>query len=291
MSEGGRSWRRVSRGVIWITFGTFLLLTTLDLLPWSYWGTLLPYWPVLLVMLGVRLIFERSAAPALILLSPVLLAGTMSFVAIYEPLRAPGEAFAVEAERPPEAARWRLEGELAMVGLDLRARPLAAGLLLDGEAIGNRGGPRVDVRGSGAEPRVRLRTLRARRLLPFQGPWWGELRADLAADLPVIVDLEGAATDGRIDLAAVPVERLQVEGAFHDLTILLGQPAEDTPVRVRGAFNRVRLLVPAETPVHSSRDGPVNVVDGRRRASHLQGPAYRLDVDGAFNWVEVSSPE
>lgn len=289
MTDPARTWRKVSRGLIWITFGTFLLLTTLDVLPGLFWWRLLPFWPVLLVMLGLRVIFARSRAPALVLLSPALLIGTMTFVAVAQPTRPRGAAHAVEVSRTPSARAWRLESELALVDLDLRARSLPPDVLLQGEAFGGRDRPSLRVRGSEEVPRVRLRNVRGHRVIPFQG-WCDEIRADLASDLPLVLEIEGAMTSGRIDLADLPVERVRLDGAFYDLVLVLGEPAEDTIIRLHGAFNRLELVVPATTPVRSVRDGLINIVEGRRRGSRLGGPAYRLDVEGFMNWVEVRSP-
>ena len=44
-----------------IGFGVFLMLTTLGVLPWSFWLDVARLWPVLLIGMGLRLIFERSA--------------------------------------------------------------------------------------------------------------------------------------------------------------------------------------------------------------------------------------
>lgn len=290
MTDETRTWRRVSRGVIWITFGTFLLLTTLDVLPWSYWWSLVPFWPVLLVMLGLRLIFSRSRVPALVLLSPLLLIATMTWVAVSGSGWPTGPAWPVEISRTPDAERWTFQGDLAMVELDLRAAGLGPDLLLEGETRGHRGRPDLLLSGGDLRPRLRVRNFRGGRLLPWQSSWWGELRGTIAADLPLDLDLDGGMVRGRVDLTGVPLERARLDGAFQDLTLALGPPEVDTTIRLRGAFNRLKLVVPDETPVRSWTDGLFNVVAGRREASRLRGPAYRLDVEGLLNWVEVRSP-
>ena len=78
----GIAWRRAARGLTLIGIGVFLLLNTTGLLPWSFWGDLLDYWPVLLVAIGIRMVFDRSAAPWLALLGPVLSLATMTWVAV-----------------------------------------------------------------------------------------------------------------------------------------------------------------------------------------------------------------
>ena len=289
MTEPGYNWRRASRGLLLAGFGTFLLLTTLDVLSWSFWLEVITLWPVLLIALGIRLIFQRSQYPWAVLLSPLLILGAMAYVASAEPRPYSGPEGRIEAARPLEATRWRLEGDLALADLDLHAGAVTPGLLLEGEVTGERGRPSVTVLGSDDSPRVRMRNLRVRRIMPFRGRWGGELRARLAADLPVTLDLDAAFVEGVIDLGAAVVARADVEGAFLDLSLRLPAPAEEVTVRLEGAFNRLELEVPAGTPVEVRTDGFMNHV-GRRRSQPGGGaPGYRLLVAGAGNWVNVQS--
>ena len=79
------------------------------------------------------------------------------------------------------------------------------------------------------------------------------------------------------------------EGAFNDFTLHLGEPRADTRVNLEGAFNRLELVIPADMPVRVSRDGFINVVDRRPNGRALNGPAYRVHSEGAFNRVVIRS--
>ena len=287
MSRQRYAWRRMSRGLLLSGVGVFLLLTSLDVLPWSFWGALVPYWPVLLVMLGVRLIFERSRFPAAILLSPLLLLGLMTTVAFTWTVGPVGQAQPLRALRPPEATRWRLEGDLALARLDLRARALPKELLLRGTATGERGRPRISVTGDVA-PRVRMRNVRTLTIPPLHGSWWrGGVEADLATELPLSADLDLVLVEGILDLERATVTRADLEGAFLDLTLRLGAPEEDVRITLDGAFNRINLIVPATTPVRVSTEGFMNFTSGRK--GRRSGPGYRVRVEGAGNWVAIRS--
>lgn len=285
MSKGEFSWRRVAKGINLTGFGVFLLLTTLDVLPWSYWAELLSYWPVLLIVAGVYLVFDRSRAPWLALLSPVVFLGTMTLVALDLPRPILGPGSRIEAVRPEGASEWRLEGELAMVDLDLRAQPIAADRLLEGEVAGTGRRPVVLVSGSDEQPRVRLRNWSMKGFWPGRRPA-GRVEAGLAADLPLTVDLDLAMVDGVIDLSAAEVSRIRTDGAFQDLTLRLGAPASDVRVTLRGAFNRIALEVPAGVPVSVDAEGFMNPVSGRDRPP-TAGPGYDVRLEGAFNWIAV----
>ena len=92
-----------------------------------------------------------------------------------------------------------------------------------------------------------------------------------------------------IDLEKVALSRFDVDGAFNDMTLRLGAPADDVRLSFDGAFNHIEIEVPATTPVRVQTDGFLNLVDGRSGAGRLEGPGYRLRLEGVFNRVEIRS--
>ncbi len=306
MTDDGLRWVRVSRGLYLLGFGTFLLLTTQQILPWSFWSEALAYWPVILVALGIRLVFERGPAPWLVLLGPGLLLGTMMYVALRAP--APNEAVAesipIRAERPESLAAWTLEGRLALAHLDVASRRLPRGALLEGrsEEIG-RGSVRVS---QGASPGVVRLTNSWNDRSYFMVPGARRARCDVGVttSLPLTLDLDLALTATRIDVAAAPVARVAVDGALNDLSLRLGEPSAEVRLDIEGAFNQVVIEVPGATPVRVDPKGFLNVVDERSvgvragPAGHPEGapaggpgraPGYQLRLRGAFNRAVIRS--
>ena len=288
MREGGIAWGRVSRGLYLVGFGTLLFLNTQDVLPWTFWREAIAYWPVVLVALGIRLLFERTRVPWMILLGPILVLGTLMWVSLH-PAAAREQGWAAfEAERPEDATRWSLAAHMGMVNLEMEARDLPKGKLVEG-----RGSPagrsEVHVTRRGGSPRVRIGARHGTwNVIPLPG-FPRQMELGIARDLPVAVELDLSLTEGTIDLAAAPVSRFEMDGAFNDLELTLGAPASDVRLEFEGAFTRVRLLVPPETPVHVDSDGFMNFVHGRTGAGSLSGPGYRLDLDGAFNSLTIRS--
>ena len=76
MSETRIVWGRVSRGLSYIGCGVFFLLTTQGFLYRGFWLDALAYWPVLLIALGLRLMFQHSRTPWAVLISPLVIMGT-----------------------------------------------------------------------------------------------------------------------------------------------------------------------------------------------------------------------
>jgi hypothetical protein len=290
--DRGVRWTRVSRGFYLLGFGTFLLLTTQGILPVSFWGSVLAYWPVLLVAIGIRLLFQHSPAPGLVLLGPVLVLGTLMYVAMREPGRDDDASdwVPVRAEGPSGVSDLTLEGELAMAKVDVTSRRLARGVLAEGRATES-GRQSVRVEEDREAGRVRL-TNQWHDGVNLAFPGHGaRCELGVTAAAPVSIDFDLAFTTTRIDAAAGPVKRSRVDGAFNDMTLRLGEPTEDVNLDFKGAFNHFVIEVPATTPVRVSSDGFLNLTNGRRRNRRPPSgsPGYRVDVEGAFNRLVVRS--
>jgi len=301
MSDEGIRWGRVARGFYLLGFGTFLLLTTQDILPWSFWRDVLVYWPVFLVAFGIRLVFERSPAPTLVLLGPILVLGTMMYVAMRGSGRvdAGEEWVPLRAERPADVSAWTFEGRLAMASLDVTSRRLPRGVLLEGRGT-ERGIHAVRVAGDAIAGRVRVTNSWSDRAF-FTLPGGARARCELGVTtaLPVTFDLDLAFTATRLDVAASPVSGVAMDGAFNDLSLRLGEPSSDVRLSFDGSFNRLVIEAPPTIPVRVTSEGFLNSVDtrsedGRARNRGTEGkpdggPGYRLRLHGAFNRVVVRS--
>lgn len=292
MTDEGIRWGRLSRGLYLLGIGTFLLLTTQDVLPWSFWTDALAYWPMLLVAIGIRLLFERSPVPWAVLLGPVLVLGTLMYVALRGPAaRDAGRDWVpLKAERPADVSAWTFEGRLALASLDVTSRRLERGVLLEGRGT-DAGRRSVRVASAGAAGHVRVTNSWSERAF-FVLPGGRRPRCELgvATVLPVAFDLDLAFTATRLDVAASPVSRVSIDGAFNDLSLRLGEPSSEVRLALDGSFNRVVLEVPASTPVRVGTEGFLNFVDERRGDQGPDGgPGYRLRLEGAFNRLVVRS--
>jgi hypothetical protein len=291
MSEARTAWRRASRGLFFLGFGVFLLLTTVGVLEWSFWIEALTYWPLLLVGLGIRMIFERSAAPWAVLISPLVVFGTLGWVAATHPVRTGHDWGSLVAESHGEVESWSFHGEMAMLDLDLETRPLAEGRLVEGR-VAPRRERSLRVRDWDGSARVELANYRRYRpnfIFPNRLRSW---ELGLRPDLPLALGLAGAFTEGDVDLRGTPVTRIDLDGAFHSLTFMLSEPDSNVRISVEGAFNDLAFLVPPGTPATVSTNGIINVVRGRRNPPPSDTPAYKVRVNGVFNHVEIrSDPE
>lgn len=282
--RAGVDWRQVARGVTWIGVGALLLLNTTGQLRWSFWLDALFYWPVLLIALGLRLIFERSSVPWAALSSPALVLGTLIWVAWAEPSYHLARWSDLRADRPPDARAFTLDGSMAAGRIELIAGGVSPGALVEGRAA-SEGDPRLRVSERRGVPRVVLdrRHHRIGIVLPWKRERW-ELA--LAPDLELSVDLYLALTSGMLDLRIADVERIRLQGAVNDLELRLGRPLREASIDLEGAFNRLDVEVPESVPVRIRRDGLLNL--GRSRAESTgAGPGYTIRVEGAFNRISI----
>jgi hypothetical protein len=283
-------WGRVSKGLTLMGLGGFLLATTIGALDWSFWLDAAAFWPVLIVALGVRVIFERSPAPWGVLLSPVLILGTLGWVAHGAPAEVPvGEWIARSAAKPKGAESFTFEANLFRSRLDVQARQLGDDVLVNGRS-GSRHDPgRIDVRGDSPDPKVRIDSKITHGWSLVSGPkqrW----ELGLADSLPVRFEVHGAMNRGRADLARGHLSGARVDGAFNDFELRLPRPERPTRVRADGVFNNLRVIVPAGTAVTVSSDAPFNVIDAgpaQRKKGPPEGVGYEVRIEGVFNHLSV----
>jgi hypothetical protein len=279
-------WKSATDGLQLIVFGVFLLLTSQGFLPWSFWLEAISLWPVLLVGAGLRMIFERSRLPWIMLLSPVLVAAALLWLARGgQPAQASGPWVERQAARPADVSEWKLEGKGFMTRLDVQARSLDEGLLARGMSSSAEGGERIDVRTNDAKAVVKLRTGEGTQVfIPGSNRRKQSWKLDVTPDLPMELEVGGAGSTGQIDLARGKLTWAKIDGAFNNLELHLPVPASTTNLRVEGIFNGVRLLVPRGTAVRMQTEGILNSAEPMAGEA---GPEYLVVLDGIGNSVDV----
>ena len=282
-----RAWKRAADGIQLIVFGVFLLLTTQGRLPWTFWVEAVSLWPLLLVGAGLRIAFEKSRVPWVALASPLLIAAALVWLARGGRTEGPAEWVPQRAERPDGVESFRLSAQGALGRLELRAHPVAGGVLAEGRSASRDGGERVLVRRTDHVADVALRGGKHNWWL-MSGSRREEWQLDLAPDLPIRFVVEGAGMGGRLDLAEGQFSGARIGGVFNTLELRLPAPQGDAMVTGEGVMNQIKLVVPTGTPVRVHTEGVMNTVD---RPGSGDGPGYRLRVEGVFNGVEVSEQE
>lgn len=280
-------WKKAAEGIQLAGFAVFLLLNTTGALPWSFWLDAIALWPVLIMSAGVRIAFEKSRAPWLLMLGPALVLGSLAWLASGNRPQAPaGPWEAAVLDRPGDARSVEVEAALAGARLRLTsAIDLPAARLVDGRSVGRSERTRLDARTEDGVAEVRLDGGKRNVVfLPRRRERW-ELR--LPADLPLSLRIRGAGVGGDLDLTAGSKASFRTEGVFMGVAARLPAPREETEIRMNGVFNSLTLSVPEGTPVRVHGPGlPFNAVD--RGVRGVEGrPGYDVRVQGVFSAVEV----
>jgi hypothetical protein len=284
----GANWPKAAEGVQLAGFAVFLLLNTTGVLPWSFWVDAIALWPLLIMSAGIKIAFEKSRAPWLVLLGPVIILGGLGWLASGRRPEAPAGPWEAQVASRPEGTQ-SVDFEAGLVGARLRlslATDLPADRLVDGRSIANRENTRLDSRTEDGVARVRIDSGKKHGIvfLPRPRERW-DLR--LPADLPLSLRIKGAGVGGDLDLTAGPLVSVQTDGVFIGVDARLPATREQTDIRMNGVFNSLNLSVPDGTPVRVHGPGlPFNAVD--RGVPGTEGrPGYDVHVQGIFSAVEV----
>jgi hypothetical protein len=283
-------WGRVADGVGLAGLGVFLLLATTRGLPDGFWIDAISFWPVLLVSAGIRIVFEKTTLAAGMVLGPVVVLGTLFWLAWGDrpaPLP-PGDWHELAAERPEGAERARIHGKLAGVQVGLEARSLDPALLAEGRAASRESTPRLEVDERDDEATVRLRGRRSGFMMIGTRREVWEL--DVSDALPLEIDLDGTFVRGDVDLRRGWVTYAEVSGAFNSATFHLPPPSGPVKIRFKGAFSTFTVKVPEGTAIRYHGPGFPLVWLEKGPAQDGIGedePGYEVILEGAFSRVSI----
>ncbi|HEX6737734.1 MAG TPA: DUF5668 domain-containing protein [Vicinamibacteria bacterium] len=285
----GPDWPRAAKGILLVGIAVFLLLNNLGMLPWSFWLDAIALWPLLIISAGIGIAFDKSRAPWLVMLGPVVVLGGLAWLASGARPGLPSGPWQPEVVARPAGAK-RVELDASLVGARLwidTTDDIAEERLVDGRSLRRNENARIEATADGAQARVELKGGTRRGsffFLPRPREHWD---LHLPRSLPLSLRLNGVGIGGRLDLATAPFEGAHAEGVFIGLEARLPAPPRDTDIRINGVFNSLTVTVPQGTPVrvHGQRL-PFNALD-RGVAGAMGQPGYDVRVDGIFNAVAV----
>jgi hypothetical protein len=278
-------WGRAAEGFQLAGIAVFLLLNTTGVLPWSFWLDAIALWPVLIMSAGLKVAFEKSRAPWLLMLGPVLVLGSLAWVASGARTDLPVGPWSEETKpRPPDVTRVRLAATLAAARLSVTTSDLDSGLLVDTRSMSRPRNARVTVSSSDGQALVDLKGGWGPDFaLPRKQRW--DLR--LPAGLPLALEVRGAGVRTRADLSRGRVEGGRIDGVFLGTELVLPAPDRRVSLEVSGVFNSLHVTVPDGVPVKVEGAGfPFNAVD---RGVEGNGPGYAIRLNGIFSAVSVDT--
>jgi hypothetical protein len=234
--------------------GLYLLAWNLGLTAWSPWQVATTFWPLLLVGVGLDLLLGRVSGWIAIPLTAVLLAALAAAVLALTghiagnawPGRLETTTVAVPADGATSA---RFELDLAGGRLNLGAGPSGVDDLVGGTASTFPGWHLVtsQVRTDG-DLQVTLRSRRSHGSVapmvvggPFPRQRW-DLR--LRPGLPLSLDAEATAAEGRIDLTGLDVPRVRLELTAAEGDLIVPESGADTDADLQVTLGHLAVIVP-----------------------------------------------
>ena len=260
--------------------GVLLLLNNLQIVPWSVWREIWPYWPVLLVLLGLEAIVTGRVAwgtlVLLVLLLPILgLVVTASDLAYrWNDATRSTAGPAVPLPRQPleGATSASVEVEYGAGALDVGPLPpeLAADTLADGRVYGH-GSLRFDARSRLSNGRRILQISPGQAGNAFD---LGRLDLRLTPTIPIDLEIEAGAAETTLDLETLRVPNLSIQTGASKMRIVLPARGE-TQARIEGGAAGIEVVVPPNVAARIVVDGGPNRVEIDERRFPRQGGEYR----------------
>jgi hypothetical protein len=280
-----------------IGLGVLLLLTNVGLVSWEVWPTILRYWPLALVLLGVQALIsgrvDWTSLVLLLLAVVVVWMGTQFETWSHREQRAFGPPTTDTFRQPLEGARAaRLEVEFGAGALRVDgAAP--SGLLASGGLNG--AGPgrlRTEYR---VRDGVGLFSVEAAGAAEGRFPFWhrmddsaGQLTVSVSPDVPLELVVEAGAADAVLDLRELQISSLRYETGASRSTVVL--PARGiTRADIRGGASSMAIEVPpgVAARIQTSGSGLSDVNIDQSRFSR-NGDVYQsADYPTAPNRVDL----
>jgi len=283
--------------LILITVGVLLLLNQMGRLPWSVWGTLWRFWPVILILIGLEILVGTSRSVALylvgLLVAIVVLGGVIGY-AIYRggPATAPRPATDTEivSETMQDADRGQVTLKLGVGKLEIGSLSDSPNFV-EGKIEYGRYSLRAEKSFHVSNGRAELSLETRSQSIPFWMPGEnvGE-RWDMkfTPRIPFELDIDSGVGQVGMDLSNLKVTRLELKAGVGQTTITFPAGAGLTQAWIKAGVGEVAVSIPdgVGTKIHVSKGlGSVNVESRRFRRS---GDDYiSTDYQTAENRLEL----
>lgn len=286
-------WGRAAEGIQLAGIAVFLLLNTTGLLPWSFWLDAIALWPVLIMSAGIKVAFERTRAPWLLLLGPACVLGSLAWVAQKGRPDLPVGPW-VESTQPRTSPATKLElaGHVAGTQLRLTSTSLDETLLVSARSSGAPDGAKLQARVDEGAARIEMKGGWRKGGSFFLTPWRKQRwEIDLPAELPLRLELNGAGVRTTADLSRGVFDGGRLSGVFLAFDLRLPATARPVKLEMDGVFNALTVSVPEGTPVQVVGVGlPLNAVDWNVKGA-AGVPGYEIRLRGVFSSVTAEARE
>ncbi len=299
-SPDWRGRRHVVGPLILLGAGVLLLLNNFQIVPWSIWRDLWPFWPLLLVLLGLEAFVTGRVAWGTLALMVLVLPIVGLVVSAGDMASHWRSATRGAGTTETSSLRQTLDGATsALVEVEYGAGALDIGplapdvppdMLADGQVYGHEG-MRFDARST---IRGGRRTLKLSPGDGGHGFGLGRFELKLTPNVPIDLQIESGVTEMVLNLEALRVPSLSVETGASQARITL--PARgQTDVQIEGGAARIDVTVPPSTAARIVVEGGPNRVEidetrfPKQANGEYRSANYETATDRATIRIEVGA--
>lgn len=285
-SHGSLFWPFVLVGV-----GMVWLLNNLGILSTDRLWSLVRFWPVLLIAIGLDLVFGRRRPWVGALIGALTLGAVVWLLfAAREMAMPPGITSQLTTTRLREPIG---RATSALVELNLAEAPVTLKALddsddlIDATLVHRR---QIDLRVSGDEEKTVVLGPSGAASFPLIGLLAGEgARWDigLTPDIPLQLDIRGGSGSAQLDLGRLQLARFDLDVNSGGVRAALPATEGRCRVVVEGGSGRLRLALPERSQV----DLDLNVHSGATDLTIGQGSSVKALIDGGSGRLLVEAPE
>ncbi len=257
---------RLLNGLTIVVIGAVLLMNTTGYLPWSVWDSVLEFWPILIIGLGVQIAFSKWRVPGLNLaILVILILGAMfpykGNLHLHRRFQLP---IYRSADVNHAGFTVPLEGPTSKINLKLAAPSFDVCIMGDSQNIDKAVSAEFDF--SGSQPSV-SQTGEGRELdvtvwVPDHGvevggvtgaqKWDFSLNSSLVSNLA----LDGGVVALELDTGNLYVESLSMNAGVAKLDFHLGLSGKETKMVLEGGVSNIKLETPENAGVSITIRGP-----------------------------------
>jgi len=293
-------------GLLLIFLGAIFLLNNFGYIGWDIWFTLLSFWPLFLIALGLLIMFKsnlliQTLAVLLIMVLP------LAYYVGYGPLRPfPGMKMPMVNY---ENHSWSMERESSLRRAQLKLQYGAGKLtvhsadkLVDLQAATAAGRPDVNVNQSSDSAQISIG--QGFSPLPFfghsrRGGWSEDWNVGLARDVIWELEFETGATKAEFNLQELKVTRLDLETGAGDVRLSFGDTGMTSKVEIDSGAGSITLVIPESVGIKAKINSGVGQKNLTGRTWQQQGDTYvsqnyeqaqtklELDIDHAAGNINI----
>jgi len=251
----------ISRGLLLITIGVVFFLLNYGFISWGLWAHVIDLWPLILILAGIGLLFNRRIPLSTVLL--IFLLSIVGYSLVVGDKPAPERMFntfhnnlggteTIDILLPSEVNKAKVDLELGGAQVQVKAlypeNNVSEARLMTGNykweswgfALGPNGAP-LNIRQSGDTITAKLSSAStagkgARNMRDISLNLSPKVRYDL--------ELEAGAIYGNIDLSQLLVDKLKISTGASDFKLQFGDSGIATEAKIDSGASKLTLVVP-----------------------------------------------